>query len=86
LRNAATDGVPVANIARELDGAGESRDAIERSLQQAALRARQSGNVVLLGRTTPDTLAAIRNWAESSDPSQIALAPVSAILLEQMAE
>ncbi|WP_019955203.1 divergent polysaccharide deacetylase family protein [Yoonia vestfoldensis] len=86
LRNVVTDGVPVANIARELDGAGESRDAIERSLQQAALRARQSGNAVLLGRTTPDTLAAIRNWAERTDPAQIALAPVSAILLEQIAE
>lgn len=86
LRNVATDGVPMANIARELDGAGESADAIERSLQQAALRARQSGNVILLGSATPDTLAAIRNWAQNSDPAQISLAPVSAILLQQMAE
>lgn len=86
LRNITADGVPVAQITRDIDGAGETRDAIERSLQQAALRARQSGHVVLLGRTTPETLAAIRNWAERSDPSQISLAPVSAILLEQLAQ
>lgn len=86
LRNVSADGVPVAQIARELDGAGESRDAIERALQQAALRARQSGHVILLGRATPDTLAAIRNWAQRSDPAQISLAPVSAILQAQMPE
>ncbi|MBR2575623.1 MAG: divergent polysaccharide deacetylase family protein [Loktanella sp.] len=86
LRNIAADGVPVAQITRDLDGAGEARDAIERGLQQAALRARQSGHVVLLGRMTPDTLAAIRNWAARSDPAQISLAPVSAILLQQMAD
>jgi hypothetical protein len=86
LRNIAADGVPVAQITRDIDGAGETRDAIERGLQQAALRARQSGHVVLLGRMTPDTLAAIRNWAARSDPAQISLAPVSAILLQQMAD
>lgn len=86
LRNIAADGVPVAQITRDIDGAGEARDAIERGLQQAALRARQSGHVVLLGRMTPDTLAAIRNWAARSDPAQISLAPVSAILLQQMAD
>ncbi|MDA0722231.1 MAG: divergent polysaccharide deacetylase family protein [Proteobacteria bacterium] len=86
LRTITADGVPVAQITRDLDGAGEARDAIERSLEQAALRARQLGHVVLLGRTTPETLAAIRNWAERSDPAQISLAPVSAILLQQMAD
>ena len=86
LRTITADGVPVAQITRDLDGAGEAGDAIERSLEQAALRARQLGHVVLLGRTTPETLAAIRNWAERSDPAQISLAPVSAILLQQMAD
>lgn len=86
LRTITADGVPVAQITRDLDGAGEAGDAIERSLEQAALRARQLGHVVLLGRTTPETLAAIRNWAARSDPAQISLAPVSAILLQQMAD
>jgi len=86
LRNVATDGVPVAQIARRLDAGGETRDAITRSLQQAALRARQSGHVVLLGQMTPETLAAIRDWAARSDPAQISLAPVSAILLGQLAQ
>lgn len=86
LRNVATDGVPVAQIARRLDAGGETSDAIERSLEQAALRARQSGHVVLLGQMTPETLAAIRDWAARSDPAQISLAPVSAILLGQLAQ
>lgn len=86
LRNVATDGVPVAQIARRLDAGGETREAIARSLQQAALRARQSGHVVLLGQMTPETLAAIRDWAARSDPAQISLAPVSAILLGQLAQ
>ncbi len=86
VRIAEQAGVPVASIERALDDGADTQPAVERGLQQAALRARQNGQAVLLGRVTPETVDAIRAWANRSDPSQLALAPVSAILLDQLAD
>ena len=75
--------VPTATVLRDIDGAGEDSRAILRALDQAAFRARQSGNAVLLGRVTPQTLGALRDWAGNVDPDTLAIAPVSAILLSE---
>ena len=77
-------GVPVASIMRELDGAGEDESSIVRGLDQAALRARQTGTVVLLGVAQETTLSALATWAQTVNQSQLALAPVSAVLLDGM--
>jgi len=74
-------GVPAATVLRDLDGGGEDRRAILRALDQAAFRARQTGDVVLLGRVRPETLDALREWAAGLDQQSLAIAPVSAILL-----
>lgn len=76
--------LPVAHILRDVDGAGETRDVIERNLAQMSFRARQTGSAVVLARITPETLAAITRWANRSDPAQVALVPVSAVLLGQL--
>ncbi|MCG3267548.1 divergent polysaccharide deacetylase family protein [Yoonia sp. I 8.24] len=82
-QQAATEaGVPAAAIMRELDGAGEDEAAIKRRLDQAALRARQTGNAVLLGLVQDTTLAALADWSGGVDQQQLALAPVSAVLLD----
>lgn len=82
-RAAEQAGVPAATILRDLDGANEDSGAIARALDQAAFRARQTGDVVIMGRMTPETLAALRDWAGQLDQSTLAIAPVSAILLSQ---
>jgi polysaccharide deacetylase 2 family uncharacterized protein YibQ len=82
-RAAEQAGVPAATILRDLDGENEDSGALARALDQAAFRARQTGDVVILGRLTPDTLAALREWAGQLDQSTLAIVPVSAILLSQ---
>jgi len=75
--------VPAATVLRDIDGAGEDSRAILRALDQAAFRARQSGDAVLLGRVTPQTLSALRDWAGDLDRDTLMIAPVSAILLTE---
>jgi len=82
-RAAAQAGVPAATVLRDLDGAGEGARAITRALDQAAFRARQAGEIVLLGRMKPETVDALRDWAAGLDRATLAIAPVTAILLKQ---
>ncbi|WP_342070767.1 divergent polysaccharide deacetylase family protein [Yoonia algicola] len=76
-------GVPAATVLRDLDGGGEDSRAIARALDQAAFRARQTGDVVILGRLTPSTVTALLEWAAALDQTSLSIAPVSAILLSQ---
>ncbi len=82
-RTAQQEGIAAATILRDLDGAGEDSRAITRALDQAAFRARQSGDAILLGRLTPQTVDALREWAADVDRETLAIAPVSAVLLKQ---
>lgn len=82
-REAEEAGVPAAAVTREIDATGKDQRAIIRDLDQAAFRARQSGGAVLLGQATPETLAALRDWAAELDQAQLLIAPVSAVLLGQ---
>jgi uncharacterized protein len=74
------DGVPAATIFRRLDADGESIPTIRRYLDRAAFRAAQEGQVVVIGSTRRDTLAAIMQWAVEGRAASVALAPVSATL------
>lgn len=80
LRIAQQAGLPAAAVLRDLDGGGENGAAVTRALDQAAFRARQSGDAVLLARVSAGTLAALQSWGTENNGDQIALAPVSAIL------
>lgn len=80
LRIAEQAGLPAVAVLRDLNGNGEDGPAVARALDQAAFRARQSGNAVLLARVSPETLDALRGWGADNNGDQIALAPVSAIL------
>ncbi|WP_055685535.1 polysaccharide deacteylase family 2 protein [Loktanella sp. 5RATIMAR09] len=82
-RAAEQAGVPAATVLRDVDGGGEDSRAMARALDQAAFRARQTGDVVILGRMTPETVQALRDWAGALDRSTLSIAPVSAILLAQ---
>ncbi len=81
LRAATAAGVPAATIYRDLDGEGQDIAVIRRFLDQAAFRARQTSGVILLGRVRADTLSALTLWGDQSRAEQVAVAPVSAVLL-----
>lgn len=81
IRTAEQSGVAAASIARDLDGGGDSAAAIGRSLDQAAFRARQTGDAVLLARITPQTLAVLRDWAAANAGGGTVIGPASAVLL-----
>jgi hypothetical protein len=79
-RLAGEAGVPVVMIDRRLDAGGEDAAAIRRTLDQAAFRARQGGDVVLLGDVEAEVLSALMLWGAARAASQVDVAPVSAIL------
>ena len=81
IRAAGQADVLAAPVERDLDGGGESASAIARALDQAAFRARQTGDTVLLARLDEATLAVLRDWAAANDGSGTAIGPVSALLL-----
>ncbi|NRA99473.1 MAG: divergent polysaccharide deacetylase family protein [Rhodobacteraceae bacterium] len=75
------DGVPTGLIFRDLEGAGQTNADMRRTLDQAAFRARQQSSVILVGRATPDTVAALTEWALGNRAATVAIAPVSAAIL-----
>ncbi|PIE10575.1 MAG: hypothetical protein CSA72_08710 [Rhodobacterales bacterium] len=83
LRAAEKDGVPAAAIYRDLDREGQDAQVIRRFLDQAAFRARNEGQVVLLARLRPDTLSALDLWSNAERAQGVSLVPVSVQLLGQ---
>ncbi len=84
LRIAEQANVPAAAVLRDLDGDGQSPSAIGRALDQAAFRARQSGDAVLLAKVSDATLGALAAWGGEVDSDQFLMAPVTAILKDQI--
>jgi len=55
-------------------------------LDQAAFKAGIEGSVIMLGRMRPETISALLVWGLQDRASQVALAPISAVLQSQMTE
>lgn len=77
---AAKEGVPAALIYRGIDDKDENSTVIRRYLNRAAFQAAQKGNVILVGRTRPETVEALLLWSTNDKASALELAPVSSIL------
>jgi polysaccharide deacetylase 2 family uncharacterized protein YibQ len=77
-RIAVREGLPSATVFREIDPVGDDQEAIRRTLDRAAFRASQEGEVIVLGTTRTDTVSAIFAWALEGRAEEVALAPVSA--------
>ena len=77
---AARDGVPSGVVFRDFDGAGQTPTVMRRFLDQAAFRAGQLGEVIMLGRVQPDTISALLLWGLQDRANRVALAPVSATI------
>ncbi len=76
-------GVPADPIFRDFDSKGQTPQVIRRFLDQAAFRAGQEGSVIMLGRLRPDTISALLLWGLQNRAGQVALAPISAVLLRE---
>jgi polysaccharide deacetylase 2 family uncharacterized protein YibQ len=80
------EGVPAAAIFRDFDSKDQTPTVIRRFLDQAAFKAGIEGSVIMLGRMRPETISALLVWGLQDRASQVALAPISAVLLAEEAE
>ncbi|WP_281967379.1 divergent polysaccharide deacteylase family protein [Roseovarius nanhaiticus] len=80
----AREGVPVGTVFRDFDSNDQSPTVIRRFLDQAAFKAgrEEEGGVIMLGRLRADTISALLLWGLQDRASSVALAPVSAVLLD----
>ncbi|SEL88385.1 Uncharacterized conserved protein YibQ, putative polysaccharide deacetylase 2 family [Roseovarius azorensis] len=80
----AREGVPSATLFRDFDGQGQNAAAIRRFLDQAAMKANQQAEgVIMLGRLRDETISALLVWGLQDRAASVALAPVSAVLTAQ---
>lgn len=78
------EGVPAATVFRDFDGEGQGAPTIRRFLDQAAFKAAQEEKgVIMVGRLRPETISALLLWGLQDRAQRVALAPVSAVLLEE---
>lgn len=77
-RAAERAGLPSARILRDLDANGQDARTIRRFLDQAAFRARNDGQVVVLARLRPDTVSALDLWSLAERAQTVQILPVSA--------
>ena len=78
---ATKEGVPAATVFRDFDAKDQSAQIIRRFLDQAAFKARQEENgVIMVGRLRPDTISALLLWGLQGHAATVALAPISALL------
>lgn len=73
-------GFPAANIFDDLDGDGQTATVMRRFLDNAAFRAGQGQDVIMLGRMRPETISVLIEWGQSDRANRVALVPVSAVL------
>lgn len=77
----AREGVPAATLFRDFDAQGQNAAAVRRFLDQAAMKAgQQDEGVIMLGRLRAETVSALLLWGLQDRANRVALAPVSAIL------
>ena len=74
------EGMRHAVIFRNLDNEGEGTPLIRRYLDRAAFKAAQDGRVVVAGKTRPETVAALLEWAVEGRAETVALAPSTAVM------
>ncbi|MEM7642356.1 MAG: divergent polysaccharide deacetylase family protein [Pseudomonadota bacterium] len=80
VQTALREGVAAAQLYRVLDDQGQQAPMIMRFLDRATFEAAQDGSAIVVGRTTPETVAALRDWSESDRAATVDVVPVSEVL------
>ncbi len=77
----AREGVPAATLFRDFDADGQDAAAVRRFLDNAAMRAtQQDEGVIMVGRLRADTISALLLWGLQDRAASVGLVPVSAVL------
>ncbi|SIS78152.1 Uncharacterized conserved protein YibQ, putative polysaccharide deacetylase 2 family [Roseivivax lentus] len=76
------EGVPAGAVFRDIDAESEDPGMQRRLLDRVALRARQDGQVIALGRLKADTVSALLLWGLQDRAATLALVPVSAVIAQ----
>lgn len=79
-RVAQSEGLPSGAIFRFLDENDQDARVIQRFMDQAAFRARQTSGVILLGQVREETLQALTAWGAANRAGQVAMVPVTAVM------
>ncbi|MHA6324092.1 divergent polysaccharide deacetylase family protein [Roseivivax sp. CAU 1753] len=74
------EGVPAGAIFRDIDGDNQDPGMQRRLLDRVALRARQDGEVIALGRLKADTVSALLLWGLQDRANELALVPISGVI------
>ncbi len=76
-------GLATASVYRRVDGAGQSAIRIRRMIDRAGFEAQRSAGILIVGSAAnPDTLEALRNFAQASARG-VVVTPASAVLAVQ---
>ena len=71
----------MVSVVRDFDGDGQDATVIRRFLDQAAFKAGQGDQgVIMVGRLRAETVSALLLWGLQDRAGSVALAPVSAVL------
>ena len=81
LRIAEDAGVPNLAVTRSMIGDHDNPVGMRRAIDGVALRARQTGQAVLLAELRPEVLEVLADWARDLRTDPLELAPLSAIML-----
>lgn len=79
-RAAESEGLPSGAIFRFLDENDQDARVIQRFLDQAAFRARQTSGVILLGQVRGETIVALTQWGAANRAGQVVVVPVTAVM------
>ncbi|MCE6950171.1 divergent polysaccharide deacetylase family protein [Cereibacter sphaeroides] len=74
------EGLPTALVFRNLDAEGAQVADIRRTLDRAAFKAAQEGQVTVYGETRPETVQGLIEWTVEGRADSVALAPVTAVM------
>ncbi|SNX69130.1 hypothetical protein SAMN05878503_103117 [Cereibacter ovatus] len=74
------EGLPAVQVFRSLDAGQEDAQAVRRTLDRAAFKAAQDGQVVVMGDTRPETVKALLEWTVEGRADTVALAPATAVM------
>ena len=73
-------GVPAATLFRDFDSKDQNAQLIRNFLDQATLKARSDGSVIMIGRLRSETIKALVLWGLQDRVNHVAMAPISSIL------